>query len=150
MKTSFTAENRFTKIKLGENINSEIRREGFKPGDVVDAEISRRGAAWFASELTGNDCVVYPDDYTEEIPTPAAPKKDPLKSKGAFLDRIFSHVDELNLSKKMVSLFIDNGLDRMDLTELGNINPAAQKQWFRYHRRNNRISAFITYTVLGK
>lgn len=58
------------KIILKDTIIDELRREGFTPGQKVSAEIRKHGAAWVVSPLSGNDCVVYPEDYV----LPGSPK----------------------------------------------------------------------------
>ena len=71
-------------------------------------------------------------------------------TKGDMLSRIFNRMDKLELSKKMVQLFLDNGMNCMDLTELRERNEQAFKQWYKYYHRNNRLMAFSTYTVLER
>ena|ERR1700743_276 len=59
-----------TKIKLI-NPDPEIIREGHKAGDIVEAGIDERGAAWFDGkhDPPGNSrCVMYPEDFIELLP----------------------------------------------------------------------------------
>lgn len=71
-------------------------------------------------------------------------------SKDEFLNRIFNRLDELKLSEKMVKLFLDNGMDCMDLTELKQRNATAFKTWYKYYHRSNRLMGFTIYTVLER
>lgn len=71
-------------------------------------------------------------------------------TKGEMLKRVFNRMDELKLSEKMVKLFLDNGMNWMDLTELRERNENAFKTWYKYYHRGNRLMAFTTYTVLER
>lgn len=71
-------------------------------------------------------------------------------TKGEMLKRVFNRMDELKLSEKMVKLFLDNGMNFMDLTELRERNENAFKTWYKYYHRSNRLMAFTTYTVLER
>lgn len=69
--------------------------------------------------------------------------------KSERLDKLFNHMDKLNISDKMRQLFIDAGMNRCDLYELRKRNVNAYYVWKKYYHRNNRLAAFMTHIVLN-
>lgn len=71
-------------------------------------------------------------------------------TKGEMLNRIFNRLDTLQLTNKMRSLFLEQGLQRYDLTDLKHKSEASYRQWKRLNNRHQRLIGFTTYTVLEK
>lgn len=73
-----------------------------------------------------------------------------MVTKGEMLDRIFNHIDELNLTKKMRKLFVKNNMNVADLTELRQRNESDYNIWLKMYKRNHRLIQFSTFIILER
>lgn len=70
--------------------------------------------------------------------------------KGEMLNRIFARMDALKLSEQMKKLFIKHNMTLADLTELKKKSNSDYELWQKMYKRNNRLMALSTYTVLER
>lgn len=68
-------------------------------------------------------------------------------SKGYFLDKWFRISDVIH--KRMMALFIDNGIETYDLTKLGKVNLAAYAEWQELYKKSTRVSHNICKVING-